>query len=311
MGERRGGTARLGLAAGMALALSACAGVVVPLDPRDPEAVAESDTVAVLVGAGDIGDCQSPGDEATARLLDSIPGIVFTTGDNAYSAGTPAQFQACYHPSWGRHRSRTLPTPGNHDNRTALAGYMGYFRDQLERYGESATDPRRAWYAYKAGSWQVIALNSTLPTDTAQLAWLRSLLERPGRSRCTLAYFHHPRYSSGIHGNVGAMQAIWETLHRHGVDVVVAGHDHHYERFARLDAAGRPDPARGIRSFVVGTGGTGLRIMLRRKPGSEVRTDDHWGVIKLVLRPGRYSWEFIPATGPRKAIDYGAEECHD
>ncbi|MDR7422112.1 MAG: metallophosphoesterase [Armatimonadota bacterium] len=261
---------------------------------------------AVLVGAGDIASCDSDGDEATARILDATPGTVFTAGDNAYERGTDREFAECYHPTWGRHRARTRPSAGNHDYGTP--GAAGYFR----YFGEAAGEPGAGYYSYEIAGWQVIALNSNCRfvggcgSGSPQLEWLRRELAS-SRAQCTVAYWHHPRFSSGLHGGTGEMAPIWETLHAAGADVVVAGHDHTYERFAPLDAAGRPDPG-GMRSFVVGTGGRSLYPFRGVAAGSEVRRNDTYGVLKLTLGIGRYEWEFLPVAG-RTFRDLGAGDC--
>ena len=209
---------------------------------------------AVLVGAGDIASCGSSGDEATAALLAGIDGTVFTLGDNVYDSGTAAEFATCYDPSWGRYRARTSPAPGNHDYVTAnAAGYFGYF-------GAAAGDPSTGYYAYDLGGWRVVAINSNCAAvggcqaGSAQERWLRAdLAAHP--AACTLAYWHHPRFNSGEHGNSAEMQPIWQALYDAGAEVVLSGHDHHYERFAPQAPDGSSDPQRGIREFVVGTGG--------------------------------------------------------
>ncbi len=218
------------------------AGPIVPGPPSDP----------ILVGAGDIASCSSGGDEITAGLLDSIPGTVFTAGDNAYEDGTAGEFQDCYAPSWGRHRARTRPAPGNHDYHTSgAAPYYAYF-------GSLAGPGGRGYYSYDLGAWHIIALNSNgaAGEESEQAVWLLAdLAANP--SLCTLAYWHHPLFSSGDHGSISQMKAIWEILDGAGVDVVVNGHDHVYERFAPQDAEGVADPT-GIREFVIGTGGESL-----------------------------------------------------
>jgi hypothetical protein len=262
----------------------------------------------VLVGAGDIADCGADGDEATAALLDGIAGTVFTAGDNAYERGTPDQFRECYEPTWGRHRDRTRPAPGNHDWETAgLAGYLGYF-------GSAAQGPDgSSWYSYELGAWHVIVLDSACSKvggcqpDSAQGRWLAKDLAA-NDSLCTMAIFHHPRFSSGEHGDIASVDAFWRLLYAANVDVVVNGHDHDYERFAPQDPQGRPDEARGIREFVVGTGGGDLRNFLRAAPNSEVRLAGGYGVIKFTLHESSYDAEFIAAGNDFR--DVGTNDCH-
>lgn len=257
----------------------------------------------VLVGAGDIADCGSQGDEATAVLLDTIPGTVFTAGDNAYDNGTAVEFANCYDPAWGRHRNRTRPSPGNHDYHTAdAAGYFAYF-------GERAGDPTRGYYAYEIGGWRIYSLNSNVQRDAGspQEQWLREELAATPRT-CTLAYWHHPRFSSSSRGNDPSMSALYAALVDAGTDLVIAGHDHVYERFALQDTDGVAS-ADGIRQFVAGTGGRALYDFGAAAANSEVRYNDDWGVLKLTLLTQSYEWEFISATGGQ-VIDSGSQDCH-
>ncbi len=262
----------------------------------------------VLVGAGDIASCASVGDEATAALLDEIPGTVFTAGDNVYDHGTPVEFARCYEPSWGRHRARTRPAPGNHDYGTPhAAGYFGYF-------GEAAGPSERGYYSYDLGAWHIVVLNSNCGAaggcgpGSPQERWLRAdLAAHP--AACTLAYWHHPRFSSGPHGGSTAVRAFWQALYEAGAEIVINGHDHLYERFAPQDPDGRLDEEHGIRQFTVGTGGAGLYAVRRRAPNSEVVNTATFGVLKLTLYPDRYEWEFIPVPGGG-FTDRGSGSCH-
>ena len=259
---------------------------------------------AVLVGAGDIADCGSTGDEATAALLDGIAGTVFTTGDNAYSSGTPEQFAQCYEPGWGRHRARTRPAPGNHDYGTSGAsGYYAYF-------GANAGEAGKGYYSFDLGEWHVISLNSNIDMSagSAQEQWLRADLAATTRA-CVLAYWHHPRFSSGAHGSDTGPQPLWQALYDFGAEVVLAGHDHNYERFAPQTPDGVRDDARGIREFVVGTGGVGFRSVSAPIANSESTTDATFGVLKLTLMSGGYAWEFVPVAGATYR-DSGAGTCH-
>lgn len=260
---------------------------------------------AVLVGAGDIADCGVDGKEQTAKLLDNIPGTVYTTGDNAYEDGTAADFANCYDPSWGRHKARTRPSPGNHDYHTSGAsGYFNYF-------GENAGPPGRGYYSYNLGAWHIISLNSniSMSTTSAQMTWLKAdLAANP--ARCTLAYWHHPRFSSGEHGNDPSTQPLYQALYDAGAEVILTGHDHHYERFAPQTATGVADPARGIRQFVVGTGGRGMYSIGTPEPNSEVRQTGTWGVLQLTLRSDGYDWKFVPVAG-KTFTDEGSGTCHD
>lgn len=263
---------------------------------------------AVLVGAGDIASCSSTGDEATANLLDGIEGTVFTTGDNVYNSGTDAEFNNCYEPSWGRHKGRTYPTPGNHEYNTANAsGYFNYF-------GAVAGEPSKGYYSYNLGDWHIVSLNSMCENvggcgdASPMLTWLKNDLAANPKS-CTLAYWHHPLFSSGPHGNQTKMRPTWDILYTADVDVVLNGHDHDYERFAPQDPGGVADSARGIREFVVGTGGKTHYSFGAVKSNSEVRNSDTYGVLKLSLNSGNYAWEFVPEAG-KTFTDSGSTNCH-
>ncbi|MCA1844503.1 MAG: metallophosphoesterase [Actinobacteria bacterium] len=208
----------------------------------------------VFVGAGDIAGCSSSGDEATAALLDKIPGTVFTVGDNAYENGTSSEYANCYNPSWGRQKSRTLPVAGNHEYQSdpKATGYYHYF-------GAAAGDPTKGYYDTTVGAWHVIVLNSNCAkvggcgAGSAQEQWLRSVLAASS-APCTVAIWHHPRFSSGAtHSNNLDPQAFWQALYDYGADVVINGHDHVYERFGFQNPAGKSDAAFGIRQFTVGT----------------------------------------------------------
>lgn len=290
----------------LAIGLARCSGsssTPTPLPVIGSDVGGGDHSVAVLVGAGDIGDCAQPGSEATARLLDRIPGTVFTTGDNAYPSGRAVDFQNCYHPTWGRHRARTRPSPGNHEYETpGASGYFDYF-------GTRAGPRGLGYYGYTVGSWHIIALNSELPVHagSAQVEWLREELSSSNR-QCTAAYWHRPRFSSGMYGDDPSMGELWRTLHEFRADVVITGHEHSYERFAPLDATGRPDPARGIRQFIIGTGGTALRSHRAPRAGSESR-GSAWGVLVLTLGVGNYQWEFVPVDGATFR-DSGVGQCH-
>ena len=277
-----------------------CSGLVLGSSYPAPEKALAQGGDPVFVGAGDIANCGHSNDEATAKLLDSIPGTVFTTGDNVYPDGTAAQFTNCYAPTWGRHKDRTRPAPGNHDYHTAgAAGYFNYF-------GAAAGDPGKGYYSYNLGAWHIISLNSEV-TSSAQEQWLRADLAA-NNSRCTLAYWHHPRFSSGQHGNSTRSQAFWQALYEAGADVVLNGHDHTYQRFALQNPSGQADPNRGIREFVVGTGGAGLYPFPTTQPNTEVRNNTTFGVLKLTLHATSYDWQFVPIAG-QTFSDSGSADC--
>ena len=257
-----------------------------------------------LVAAGDIASCWWREDESTARLLDRIGGIVAPLGDNAYPDGTYREYRQCYHRTWGRHLDRTRPAVGNHEYRTKdAAGYFRYF-------GARAGPPGKGWYSYAHEGWHVVVLNSDEPLQrgSEQYGWLVDDLRRHP-TRCTLAYFHHPRWSSGRHGGREKVTDAYRAMYDAGVDVILSGHDHHYERFAPLDPVGRLDPARGIRQFVVGTGGAPSYRLRERVRGSEVIESHVRGVLRLVFHSDAYEWEFVPIAG-RKFTDAGRAACH-
>ncbi|MFZ0534798.1 MAG: metallophosphoesterase, partial [Anaerolineales bacterium] len=245
----------------------------------------------VLVGAGDIAICNSNGTIATSQLLDNIAGSVFTAGDNAQLEGAESEFINCYDPTWGRHKARTYPVPGNHDyNTPGASAYYAYF-------GTAAGEPGKGYYSYDLGSWHIIALNSVIDVNAGSIEeqWLRTdLAAHP--NTCTLAYWHYPRFSSGTtHGSNDHMGALWQALYDYGADVVINGHEHIYERFAAQNPQGVAEPARGIREFIVGTGGAYTDYPIGTPiANSEVINNNTYGVIKLTLHATSYDWEFIP-----------------
>jgi acid phosphatase type 7 len=283
-----------------------------PLPPSPtPTTLATAPPAAfTLVGAGDIASCSSSGDETTAALLDGIPGTVFTLGDNVYDNGTATEFSNCYGPSWGRPaiKSRTRPVAGNHDYNTPNAtGYYGYF-------GAAAGDPAKGYYAYEAGAWRVYVLNSNCAAiggcsaGSPQEQWLRRELAANPRN-CVLAMWHHPRFSSGEHGNSTATQALWQTLYDFNAELILVGHDHSYERFAPQTATGTLDNARGIVQMVVGTGGRSHYAFGTIRANSLVRNGDTYGVLRLSLASGSWSYGFVPETG-KTFNDAGSGTCH-
>lgn len=264
---------------------------------------------AVLVGAGDIAGCADlSGAEATAELLDSIPGIVFADGDLVYPDGSLSEFDNCYGPTWGRFKQRTRPAVGNHEYETPnAAGYFDYFGNNAH--------PTQGYYSYDLGSWHIIVLNANCSEDpgvckagSSQEKWLRQDL-RTHETECQLAYFHEALFSSGEKHPDERLRPIWKDLYAAGVDVIVNGHVHNYERFAQQDPDGKPDPERGIREFIVGTGGKSHQPFVQVRPNSEVRNNTAYGVLKLVLRPGKYTWAFIPISG-ETFTDSGEGSCH-
>jgi hypothetical protein len=269
-----------------------------------------ADSGETLIAAGDIAQCGrsgyvGTGAEATARLIERMPGTVLALGDLAYPNGAEREFRECYDPTWGRFKDRTRPTSGNHDYNTPSATpYYAY-------WGEQAGAPGEGFYSFELGAWHIIALNSNIlkgPLALRQEQWLAADLEGHPAG-CALAFFHHPRFSSGGHGDDPRLDPLWRILHSHGVDVVLGGHDHDYERFAPLDPDGRRDMQQGIREFVVGTGGAALTPFLLIRPYSEVRINGAHGVLRMTLWPGSYRWEFLSAPGER-LLDTGRGSCH-
>ena len=264
-------------------------------------------SAAVLVGAGDIASCGLTTDTATANLVAGIDGTVFAAGDNAYESGSATEYANCYNPTWGAFKDRTNPVPGNHEYVTSGAsGYFNYF-------GARAGPVGTGWYAYDLGTWRLYALNSNCAAvgcaaGSAQEQWLRADLATSPRP-CVLAYWHHPRFSSGAHGNDSEVAPLWNALYESGAEVIVNGHDHDYERFAPQTPGGTADSATGIREFVVGTGGAVLRSFSTIRANSQVRNSSTYGVIKLSLSATSYAWQFIPA-GTGTFTDAGSGDCH-
>ena len=289
--------------------LLVAAGLVAAAGSRSNSSSAAAETPAILVGAGDIADCKDlSGAEATAKLLDQIPGTVFAAGDLAYPDGTKENFE-CYDKTWGRAKSRTRPAAGNHEFHSSGAAY--YF----EYFGSAAGDPKNGYYSYELGTWHIIVLNSECmevdgcDSGSRQEKWLRAdLTAHP--VACTLAYWHKPLFSSGgAHGNDLEIKPLWQALYEANADVVLNGHDHDYERFAPQTPDAAADSARGIREFVVGTGGKSHRPFGVTTANSEVRNADAFGVLKLTLKPKGYDWQFIPEAG-KSFTDSGSGTCH-
>jgi len=257
----------------------------------------------VVLIAGDVAQCDSPGVQLTGQLIKSLPYPVLAVGDPAYPNGTSEEFARCYAPHWGSFKDRTYPAPGNHEYGTAnAAGYFSYF-------GARAGEIGKGYYSFDLGAWHIVSLNSNreLEADAPQQQWLEADLRRH-QQRCVLAYWHHPRYSSGPHGSNEKIQAMWALLQKHGVSVVVSGHEHIYERFVPMNAQGEVDPVHGMRSFVVGTGGAKLYPLVQHHPMSEIADDQTWGVLKMTLQATGYAWEFLPVAG-QALRDAGSAQC--
>jgi hypothetical protein len=289
----------------------------------------------VIVAAGDIAcDVDSPSfnggvgrgnncrEMATAALVDQVqPDAVLPLGDNQYEDGAAAQWQGSYEPSWGRFKSISYPVIGNHEylacaTYTSDCSYMPRALAYASYFGDVAGPIDQFWYSFDLGAWHLIALNSNCVNErvacgpgSAQDRWLRAdLAAHPGG--CTLVFLHHPRFSSGQHGDDPTLDTLYRDLYDGGVDVLLAGHDHNYERLQPLDPGGQADPARGIRNFVVGTGGRNIRRgTMTPRPITEAANDETLGILALTLEPGAYSWEFLPIPG-KTFTDSGRAACH-
>jgi hypothetical protein len=252
----------------------------------------------VLLAVGDIGSCNSEADDAVADLADRLPGTIATLGDTAYDDGSSQEFAECFDPAWGGLKDRIRPAVGNHEYHTSnAAGYFHYF-------GQAAGEPREGWYSYELGAWQVVVLNSNCgdvrcDAGSPQVEWLRRELSGVAADGCLLAYWHAPRYSSGRHGSQDYVQPFWDELERAGVDVILNGHDHGYERVR----------VAGVRQFVVGTGGRSLYPFERGPlPETEVRSDEAYGLLWMELRADGYDWQFI-GLGDTGFEDDGSADC--
>ena len=265
----------------------------------------------VLVGAGDIANCARTQDETTAALVAGIPGTVFTLGDNVYPNGTSQEFVDCYGPSWGAFKDRTMPVSGNHDWNTAgAAGYFGYF-------GAAAGDPVTGLYSYDVGdAWHVVVLNSECAKITGgcgagspQDLWLAADLNAAG-NRNVIAMWHKPLFTSESNGGNPETRPLFATLYAHGVDLLLTGHAHLYERFAPQAPDGAADPAFGVRQFIVGTGGAESSSSgATPAANSEVRKIGVFGVLKLTLHADSYDWVFVPVPG-EPFTDTGTASVH-
>ena len=269
----------------------------------------------VLVGAGDIASCKDPeGARATAKLIEQIPGTVFAAGDLAYEKGSAEEFKNCYDPTWGRFKDRTRPALGNHEYVEPTA------RAYFEYWGAPAGPAGKGYYSYDLGAWHIVVLNTNCAAKglggcgqgSLQETWLREDLTKHSNA-CVLAYGHHALFSSGIfkrHALHPELKQLWQDLFDVHADLVLAGHEHSYERFAPQDPDGKADPEHGIREIVVGTGGRSLDLLGFATPNSEIREWGTYGVLKLTLSLGKYTWEFIPEEG--KAFrDSGSGVCHN
>ena len=315
-----GDRSRLGAALALVATLAVTLALARPtlLLVKGPTEVGAQDA-AHLLAAGDIATCDSHSDTATAELLDGRSGTVAALGDTVYESGTRREFKRCYDPTWGQHKQRTRPAAGNHEYKTAgAAGYFDYF-------GRRAGPRGKGYYSYELGDWHVVVLNSQLDSGKAQKdqeAWLKKDLAANRGTKCTLAYWHHPHYSSGHNAIVAeeaevsvelyepeAVKRYFQLLYDEGAEIVLSGHKHNYERFAPQDANGNLDAENGVRQFVVGTGGRSTGGFDRIRKNSESRNGDTFGILDLTLRSDGYDWEFVPVAG-KTFTDTGSGSCH-
>lgn len=291
---------------------SAAAAATTPPAAAEPDPViaAAGDIACAPAGAVTASTCRQM---ATSDLLFGRQlAQVLTVGDNQYEKGLLDDFRNAYGLSWGRVKDITSPTAGNHEYLTeGAAGYFDYF-------GAAAGDRTKGYYSFDVGTWHLIALNSNCaalaPADgcaegTPQNNWLEADLAAHSNA-CTLAYWHHPRFSTGEHGDSLAVAPFWDDLYAAGADVVLGGHSHNYERYTPVDPSGVEDPAAGIGEFVVGTGGKNHVVRSTTPPPtSMVRNFTTFGVLELTLRPDTYDWDFVPEAGAT-FTDSGSGACH-
>lgn len=279
--------------------------------PADPVIVAAGDLVC---GTGTSATAPCKYAETAALVTSIAPVAALLLGDIQYETATLSDFNTFYHPTWGVHKSITWPAPGNHEYQASAsaAGYFDYYNGVGVQTGKAG--PRgKGYYSFNLGAWHILSLNSNCGSiggcgaGSLQETWLRADLAA-NSAACTLAYWHHPRFSSGSSGNNSSMQAIWQALYDYGADLVMAGHDHDYERFSGQTATGLSDPARGVRSFVVGTGGKETRAFGTVKANSEFRNSNSLGVLRLTLHASSYDWQFVPIPG-HTLIDAGSASC--
>ncbi len=284
-------------------------------ESHKPAPTLRADQTFTLVGAGDIATCKHiQSAEATAKLIEAIPGTVFAAGDLAYEKGSSEEFKDCYDPAWGPFKDRTKPALGNHEYGNHNA--TGYF----QYWGPQAGPEGKGYYSYDLGDWHIVVLNTNCniktmggcDKDSPQETWLREDLAKHPNA-CILAYGHHALFSSGVykeHALHPRLRPFWEDLYAAHGDLILAGHEHSYERFAPQDPNGNPDPAHGIREIVAGTGGRSHDPLGVPTLNSEVRNWKTYGVLKLTLSPGKYHWEFIPVEG-QTFHDSGDGVCHN
>jgi LysM repeat protein len=299
----------------LTMALIAVVGLIAGASENSVQAVAPHQDAAptdspVIFAAGDISNCTNEEDYLTAFLMDGSDAPILALGDNAYEIGSLQEYNDCYGPSWGQHKERTYPVPGNHEyGDQGQSGYWTYWGDVATPLEPGCRENCKGYYSFNVGDWHIVALNSELDTDAGseQEQWLRAdLAANP--AACTLAFWHRPRFTSGRYYARTAGHGLFQALYDYGADVVLVGHDHSYERFAPQSPAGEAEYGRGVRQFVVGTGGAPTRDFRFIQPNSEARNSETHGVIKLTLHPTSYDWEFLPIPG-QTFTDSGSTDC--
>jgi hypothetical protein len=314
------------LAAIFLLSVSACGGGD-PQAPSNggglPSPEPTPDLDPVIAAAGDIACGSATPRSAPCKQMDTSelllqiqPSAVLALGDLQYEFGEAADFARFYDVSWGRLKPITRPAPGNHDYAIRDAsGYFDYFLGPGRNSSDAVGSRGEGWYSFDVGTWHIVSLNSNCAqiasgcgANSPQLRFLRADLANT-KSSCTLAFWHHPRFSSGQSQGDRNLDPFWQALYEFNADVILVGHDHGYERFAPQNPAGQFDVARGMREFVVGTGGHSFEPFTGVQPNSEVRNNQTFGVLKLRLRPHAYDWLFQPIAGS-SFTDSGSDVCH-
>jgi hypothetical protein len=281
------------------LSLTAC--------PKAPLSAQPIDRSVIVVAAGDISAPVLSAQQLTATLVEQQhPAAVLMLGDGQYPEGSLEDYQHNYDPTWGRFKELTWPVPGNHEYKSGGAGYFAYF-------GARAGDPAKGYYSFDLGQWHLVALNTNhdcldvaCDEDSQQLQWLAADLAKSTK-KCTLAFWHHPRFNSGSHGNFTAAAPIWKLLEKHHVELALNGHEHFYERLGPVNQEGAPTEG-GIVQLTVGTGGIGFSDFKDVHPGSVVRRNDTFGVVRLRL--GETDWEsdFVGVPGST-FVDHASGTC--
>ncbi|MAT41761.1 MAG: alkaline phosphatase [Anaerolineaceae bacterium] len=259
-----------------------------------------------IAAVGDISICGQEGIELTAALLPENLDAVLILGDPNNEDGYLWQYEKCFDPAWGKYKNKIYPAPGNHDYYSdPLQGYYVYF-------GQRAGEVGKGYYSFSLGDWLIISLNTNCgavpcgPTSE-QAVWLQEVLAE-SQSACTLAFWHHPRWSSGLAGETYWISTFWDLLYEADADIVLSGHDHHYERVQPLNQKGEVDEVSGMRSFIVGTGGASSRGLAEIKSYSEKQIVGQFGVLFLNLYKTEYEWQFVNIEGD--VMDEGRSKCH-